>query len=131
VAYYVDTSAVARLVVREPQTATLRRWLGRHDESLVSSDITRTELIRATRRVAPDRVREARAVLDAIVLARVTPEICDVAALLDPAALRSLDAIHLATALMLGDELDGIVVYDNRLREAVTSVGIETISPGG
>jgi uncharacterized protein len=129
-AYYVDTSALAKLVVREPESAAVRRWFGRHDGSLVSSDITRTELIRATRRVASGRVREARSVLDAIVLARVTPEICDTAALLEPAMLRSRDAIHLATALMLGDELDGIVAYDSRLRDAATSVGIETIAPG-
>ena len=129
-AYYVDTSTLAKLVMREPEGAALRRWLGRHDGSLVSSDISRTELIRATRRVAPTHVRQARAVLDAVVLARVTPEICDSAGLLGPAELRSLDAIHVATALALGDELDGIVVYDSRFREAASSVGIETIAPG-
>lgn len=129
-AYYVDTSALAKLVRREPESAALRRWFGRHDGSLVSSDIARTELLRVTRRVAPSQVRQARAVLDAVVLARVTPEICDSAALLGPPALRSLDAIHLATALALGDELDGVVVYDSRLREAAWSIGIDTIAPG-
>jgi predicted nucleic acid-binding protein len=65
------------------------------------------------------------------VLVRVTSEICDSAALLEPATLRSVDAIHLATALALGDELDGVVAYDGRLREAAASVGIEAIAPGG
>lgn len=129
-ALYVDTSTLAKLVVREAESSALRRWLVRHDEPLVSSDVTRTELIRATCRVAPDRVRQARAVLDAVVLARLTPEICETAALLDPTALRSLDAIHLATALSLGDELEGIVAYDTRLIGAASDVGIDTIAPG-
>lgn len=62
-AHYLDTSALAKLVVAEPETATLRAWLGEADRTPVASDLARTELIRAVRRVAPDHVLQARAVL--------------------------------------------------------------------
>ena len=66
----------------------------------------RTELIRATRRAAPSAVTQARAVLESVTLLHVTTSILERAALLEPPTLRSLDAIHIATALELGDDLD-------------------------
>jgi predicted nucleic acid-binding protein len=128
VAHYLDTSAAVKLVVKEPETAALRRWLRSHDE-LVSSDITRTELLRVTRLHAPQRVAAARAVLDALHLLAITTDVCERAALLEPRQLRSLDALHLASALQLGDDLDGIVVYDRGLADAASDLAIPVVAP--
>lgn len=71
----------------------------------------------------------ARAVLDALVLMQVTTEVFEAAALLSPTTLRTLDALHLASALTLGDELEGMVVYDARLANAASALGIEVVGP--
>lgn len=71
----------------------------------------------------------ARSVLDSITLLRVSTETFERAAELEPFALRSLDAIHLAAAVALGDELDGIVTYDDRLSEAATLHGLTVVAP--
>jgi predicted nucleic acid-binding protein len=129
VAYYVDTSALAKLVVEEPETAALRAWFAAAERTPVSSDLARTELFRAVRRAAPERAVEARAVLDSITTLEVTTGICEHAARLDPTILRALDAIHLATALILGDDLDGIVTYDERLAAAAAANGVRVVAP--
>lgn len=128
-AHYLDTSALVKLVVAEPQTAALRGWLGQANRDPVSCDLARTELLRAVRRAAPDRVLQARAVLDSITLTAVTTSLFEEAGRLDPTALRSLDALHLAAALDLGDDLDGLVTYDDRLAEAARSNGIAVTAP--
>ena len=129
-AVYLDTSALAKLVVRERETGSLRRWLGRRSDAMATSELARTELLRATRRVAPDRMTQARAVLEVVDLIRVSTEICESAAMIEPTARRSLDAIHLASALALGDDLDFVVAYDERLLDAAVPLGLRTASPG-
>jgi hypothetical protein len=129
VAHYLDTSALVKLVVAEAQTAALRAWLGEADRGPVAANLARTELLRAVRRVAPDRVLQARAVLDSITLTEVTAALFEQAARLDPTALGSLDAIHLAAALDLGDDLDGLVTYDDRLADAARLNGISVTTP--
>ncbi|HEY5221649.1 MAG TPA: type II toxin-antitoxin system VapC family toxin [Microbacteriaceae bacterium] len=128
-AYYFDTSALVKLVVAEPETAALREWLGSADRGAISCDLARTELLRAVRRAAPDRVTQARTVIASITLLEVTTAIFEEASRLDPAILRSLDAIHLAAALALGDDLDGFVTYDDRLAQAAAANGIQVIRP--
>ncbi len=128
-AYYIDTSALTKLVVAEAETAGLRAWFAERDRDPVSCDLTRTELMRAVRRVAPDRVVRAREVLDSVTLIALTTEILEAAGRLDPTILRTLDAIHLAAALDLGDELDGIVTYNDRLAEAALANGVAVVSP--
>ncbi|MDO8389052.1 MAG: type II toxin-antitoxin system VapC family toxin [Actinomycetota bacterium] len=129
-AYYVDTSALTKLVVAEPETKALRAWFAAADRQPVASDLTRTELLRAVRRAAPGRMVHARAVLDSLVLLQATTDTFEAAALLDPTLLRTLDAIHLATALTLGDELEGLVAYDDRLAHAAQALGILVLHPG-
>lgn len=128
-AHYLDTSALVKLVVSEAETAALRAWLAAADREPVSCDLARTELLRAVRRAAPDRAVQARAVLDSITLMTVTTATFEEAGRLNPTLLRSLDAVHLAAALCLGDDLEGIVTYDDRLAEAAQSNGISVTSP--
>ena len=129
-AHYLDTSALVKLVVAEPETAALRTWMNAADRVPVASNLVRTELLRAVRRVAPDRVLQARAVLDSITLVQVTTPLFEMAGRLDPTTLRSLDALHLAAALDLGDDLDGLVTYDDRLAEAAELNGVPVVTPG-
>jgi predicted nucleic acid-binding protein len=129
VAYYLDTSAAVKLVVEEVGSKALRVWLMKATEPIVSSDLLRTELLRATRRGAPDQMRQARAVLDSLVLLTVSTSLFEQAGTLEPDLLRSLDALHLAAALDLGDDLDGVVTYDDRLASAAVALGAVVIAP--
>ena len=128
-AHYVDTSALTKLVVAEAESMALQEWLTAADRTPVSCDLARTELLRAVRRVAPDRMVQAREVLDSLVLLQVSTDTFEAAAHLDPTVLRTLDAIHIAAALTLGDELEGIVAYDERLTHAATALGIRVVAP--
>ncbi len=128
-AFYVDTSALVKLVVAESETAALRAWLNEPGRELVACDLARAELMRAVRRAVPDRVLQARGVLDAVTLVHVTPAVFEDAGRLDPPGLRSLDAIHLAAALDLGDDLEGLITYDDRLADAAVSNGVAVVAP--
>ena len=128
-AFYVDTSALVKLVVAETETVALRSWLQETDRELVASDLARTELMRAVRRSVPDRLLQARAVLDSVILVEVRTSMFEGAGRLDPVGLRSLDAIHLAVALDLGDDLEGLVTYDDRLAEAAIANGVPVVAP--
>lgn len=128
-AHYLDTSALVKLVVAEPQTDALRTWLAAVPREPVSSDLARTELLRAVRRVAPGRLLRARQVLGAVTLVGVSTALFEEAARLDPTVLRTLDAIHLAAALDLGDDLDAVVTYDDRLADAALANGIAVTAP--
>ena len=129
-ASYIDASAAAKLVLEERGSRELERWLRRVGRVAVTSDLTRTELLRATRRIAPDRMNAARAVLDSITVISVSTAVFERAGMLDPESVQSLDAIHLASALDLGDELDELATYDARLAEAARYYGITVVSPG-
>lgn len=127
--FYLDTSAALKLVIVEQGSTALRRWLADRDGEIVSSDLLRTELVRATRLTDPGQMVQARAVLDALILLRLSSEIFERAANLQPETLRSLDALHLAAALELGDDLDGIVTYDARLADGARAIGMPVIAP--
>lgn len=132
-AVYLDTSALAKLVIAEEESAALFRWLGSRRGSarmFVSCDVARTELVRLVRRHSPDRMKRARDVLDTVTLMIVTTALFEAAGRLDPLVLRSLDAVHLAAALDLGDDLDALVCYDHRLTEAARGHGIRVEAPG-
>ena len=128
-AFYIDTSALVKLVVAESGTTALRSWMQAADRDLVASDLVRSELMRAVRRFVPDRALLAREVLDSITLIEVTTAIFAAAGRLDPPVLRSFDAIHLAAALDLDDDLDGLVTYDDRLADAATANGVAVVAP--
>lgn len=125
---YADTSALVKLVVREPESAAIHQ-LATSGAVLVSSDLARTELLRASRRSTPAAVSAARDVLSRLVLLAATPAIFDAAAVLEPITLRTLDAVHLASALTLGDELEAVLTYDARLGEAANHLGVRVLAP--
>ena len=127
--FYLDTSAAVKLVIAERGSTALRRWLASRGEQMISSDLLRTELLRATRRAAPEQMIQARAVLDALILVTLSTAVCERAAMLGPELLRSLDALHLAAALEIGDELEAIVTYDQRLAESAEALGISVVAP--
>lgn len=129
VAYYIDTSALVKLVVAEPETEAFRLWLAQEPRGPVACDLVRAELLRVVRRAAPDQLVRAREVLESLTLTEVATATFEAAGRLEPASLRSLDALHLAAALDLGDELEGLVTYDERLAMAAESNGIPAISP--
>lgn len=128
-AFYVDTSAVVKLVVSESGSSAMLRWANDHDGQMVSSDLLRTELLRATRRGAPEHMPRAREVLDSLTLLSLSTGVFERAAALEPEVLRTLDALHLAAAFELGDELDGVVTYDDRLAGAASLLGLAVLAP--
>ncbi|MHB8671151.1 MAG: PIN domain-containing protein [Acidimicrobiales bacterium] len=128
-AFYLDTSAAVKLVLAEARSAAMTRWARDHEGQIVSSDLLRTELLRSTRRGAPDLMPRARQILDSITLLGLPVVIFERAADLGPDLLRSLDALHLAAALELGDELDGLVTYDEHRAAAAALHGVAVLSP--
>ena len=125
---YLDSSAIVKLVAREPETGELVDAV-RADADVVSSELAVTEVIRAVAR-AGGGVARANAVLDGIALVPIDGAILRDAAGLKPASLRTLDAIHLSTALSLGRDLDTVITYDRRLANAATRAGLTVSSPG-
>jgi predicted nucleic acid-binding protein len=124
---YVDASAMAKLALDEPESPAMLRWFI-ESERLVSSRIGLIETQRATRRHVHDPV-QLDFVLRSVVALEVDDAIAQSAARIEPAMLRTLDAIHLATALSLAGELDAFVTYDDRLAEAARAVGLPVIRP--
>jgi predicted nucleic acid-binding protein len=128
---YLDTSALVKLVVEERESADLAAWLDeRPDEVLCTSVIGRVELLRAARRRGPETTPAASQLLAEIALVPVDHLVLDLATALEPAALRTLDALHLASASSLGDAVTAVVAYDERLLRAADLIGISTASPG-
>jgi uncharacterized protein len=131
VADYFDTSALAKLVLVEAETEALRAWIAeRGDVPAVTCDLTRTELMRAARRIDPNLLARVREVLDGLTVVGVSAAHFSAAGRLEPPTMRSLDAIHLSVALDLGDELDVLVAYDERLVAAARASGIAVVQPG-
>lgn len=124
---YLDSSAIVKLVVKEAETAALRRFLRRR--TLVSSALARTEVHRAVLPHGDGARKTADAVLERLELLRINDRILKAAGALQPAGLRTLDAIHLASALTLKDDLAHVLCYDDRLSEAMTTNGLAATAP--
>jgi len=129
-ALYLDSSAIVKLVLPEPETRALVSRL-RHDPEAISSALATVEVLRALKRIGatPNARRQAERVLARIALVRVDDAVLDTAAAIDPPELRSLDAVHLATALGIGESLGGFVTYDSRLGEAADRAGLPVLIP--
>jgi predicted nucleic acid-binding protein len=127
-ATYLDSSAIVKLAVREPESDALRKHL-RRLRPLVSSGLARTEVLRALLPGGETALVAGRRVLARIDLVRVNDQVLNLAGSLLPEELRSLDAIHLATARRLGTDLGEIVTYDERMVAAARIMGYKVSSP--
>lgn len=125
---YLDSSAVVKLAVVEAESAALRAYL-RGRRPLVSSALARTEVGRALLPRGDEAVRRGTQVLARVELIRVSDNVLQLAARLLPTGLRSLDAIHLATAQLLGSEVARIVTYDVRMARAAALSGWTVAAP--
>jgi predicted nucleic acid-binding protein len=125
---YLDTSAFVKLVRSEPGSHALRAAIA-SDDAVVSSMLLVVEGRRAAARYGPPAPTRARAALAAITLLAIDDDTVETAAALEPLALRSLDAVHLAAALSLGDELGGLYCYDRRLCAAAAAHGLDVRCP--
>ena len=124
---YLDTSAVVKLLIEEEESWALRAYL--RDQDWASSALVRTDLVRALFRVDPSVVPRALDLLAQPSLLAIDAHVLDTAARLSPPSLRSLDAIHLASALELRDELTAFVAYDDLRLAAASALGMPVESP--
>jgi predicted nucleic acid-binding protein len=114
--------------VAEPESQAVRAHLRRR-RPLVSSALARTEVLRALLPAGEIALSRGREVLRRLDLVRISDRVLDAAGYLEPAQVRSLDAIHLATAQLLGADLGHVVTYDDRMADAARSLGLKTTSP--
>jgi predicted nucleic acid-binding protein len=129
---YLDSCALVKLISPAPETAALERYLRGHAEQRhVASALVRTEVRRALRRIgAPVRLlNTGDRLLAAVISIAITDQLLDAAGRLADPGLRSLDAIHLATAQSLGAGLTALVTYDRRLLAAAAATPLPTANP--
>ncbi len=127
-AIYIDSSAIVKLAVAEPESAQLRRYLRRRG-SLVVSALAKTEVGRALMPQGPAAVRRGSDVMARLDLIRVSDRVLTDAARIMPADIRSLDAIHLATIGQLGSKVIRVLTYDERMSSAVRAMGLTVVAP--
>lgn len=127
---YLDSSALVKLVLPEEETEALLAAL-QHWPDRVSSELAVVEVRRAAHRASDDPAvhRRAQEVLDALHLLSLDSTVLREAASLEPSELRSLDAIHLASALSLEEDLGALSVYDRNLRSAAEALSVRIVAP--
>jgi predicted nucleic acid-binding protein len=127
---YLDSAAVVKLVHAESESQALRDWLDeRADTGWTSSTLVEVESFRTLARHAPESVARLPPVLDLIDLVDLDPSIRILAQTLRPVTVRSLDAIHLGTALRIRSRLTSFVTYDKRLADAAAGAGLTVDVP--
>ncbi|MGH9032463.1 MAG: type II toxin-antitoxin system VapC family toxin [Acidimicrobiia bacterium] len=124
---YIDASAFVKLFIDERESDALDQFVTGRE--LSSSALLRTEARRAVRHLGQETVEHAGAALAAVTLLDITDEVLDRAGMLDPRILRTLDAIHVATALSISDNVAVVVTYDKRMQHASGAVGLRVASP--
>ncbi|MER7247882.1 type II toxin-antitoxin system VapC family toxin [Kribbella sp. NPDC000426] len=130
--YYVDTSAALKLLVEESHSKAFARFYDNAAAAAwVSSGLLRIEVMRAVSRAFPALLPDARDLLLAFDFISIDDDIVDAAMNEPDRMLRSRDAIHLATARVLGSDLTALVTYDDRLAIAGKDAGFEIVSPRG
>lgn len=128
---YLDSSALLKLLHEERESPALASWLSaRAGTPVISSELAKVEVIRGCRRINADALPEARLLLGELDLVPLTSDVVDAAAELGDSRLRSLDAIHLASALSIRADLAIFVAYDHRLADAAAGAGLKPLRPG-
>lgn len=125
---YIDTSALLRLVFPDDTTPTLRLFLG-EDPALVSSTLLLVEARRGTWRRSVRRLAQVDVLLREVEIVGVDDAVIESAGRLPDPGLRSVDAIHLATALLIREDVDALLTYDDRLAQAARSHGLPVAAP--
>jgi predicted nucleic acid-binding protein len=127
-AVYVDSSAIVKLVIAERESEALGHYLTSAGQ-LTTSILAVVEVARAVERVAPGSAAATAAVFESVAVIGLDARIAARAGSLNPAALGTLDAIHLATAIALGVELTAFISYDEKLSVAARGIGLTVIAP--
>ncbi len=126
---YMDASALAKLVFTEPETPALRQYLSTRVQ-VMASRLASVEVQRVARRQAErDADQQVDALLGALLVIELGPEVARAAGTALPSSLRSLDAIHLASALSVGENLESLITYDHRLADAARAAGLTVEAP--
>jgi uncharacterized protein len=128
---YLDSSALVKLAVTEPESAALAAWLGeRAGQPLISSALHRSEVPRAVWRAEPGALPRCYRLLRRIARVALKAEILDDSGTLPPPGLSPAQGIHLASALAVGPDLTAFVAYDEELLAAAAQAGLPVASPG-
>lgn len=125
---YLDSSALVKLVIQEPESRPLETHV-RSARGLASCGLARVEVVRAVRPMGREAVANARALLRELDLVPLDDALLDAAADLQDGRLRSLDAVHVAAALMLAEDLTELITYDARMADAARAAGLRVSSP--
>jgi len=128
-AFVVDSSAIVKLIVDEPKSQSFSAWLKNCKDDLYVSELAHTEVARAINRVDASLHGQLKTVIERFGTIRVSSQILTIASVLSPTNLRTLDAIHIASCLILGDDLTGFVTYDSTQTAAASHNGIAVIAP--
>lgn len=129
---YLDTTAMIKLIAHEPETTALTDYLAaRTDTVWFTCSLARAELLRATATMPPDATEHAHHILDGLDTVAMTDRLIVLAATLNPAPRRTLDALHIAAALTAGSNLHTLITYDPELADAASHHHITTTNPGG
>ena len=128
---YLDASAIVKLVSREPESDALVAWMAHHPEGITSA-LSRVEVGRAAlrSRLGPGAHERCSRIFEHLTVVSIDETVVDLATRLPGDGLRSLDALHLATALSIGDFPAAFVTYDDRLGHAAEAAGLVVVSPG-
>jgi uncharacterized protein len=127
---YLDSSALLKLLVEETESAALALWISeRSSAAKVSSELAKLEVVRAARRLDARVVPAARALVSQLDLIPISGDLIEEAADAGDTLLRSLDAIHLVSALSIAEALTAFVAYDRRLVAAAEAAGLAAESP--
>jgi predicted nucleic acid-binding protein len=128
---YLDSSALLKLLFQEAESDALELWLSaRVDVPKVSGELAKVEVVRACRRLDPSTVPAAQLLLAQLDLIPLAGAVIEQACNIGGPTLRSLDALHLASALTIGADLSAFVVYDHRLTTSALDAGLPTLRPG-
>lgn len=127
---YLDTSALVKLVLHEEQSDDLRQFLDDTSSQPATSEIAEVELLRAIARLDDQLINRGLEILAQLVLLPLTTSMRLRASYLAPSTMRSLDALHVATALEIQSDLECLVSYDERMLNAASDAGIKVVSPG-
>jgi predicted nucleic acid-binding protein len=126
--WYADSSAILKLLILEKESADLTDFI---DFTIKSSVLTRVEVIRVLYKIAPEKIDRAQIILAGIDLTPLNPAILSMAENFAPAiTLKSLDALHVATAIFLDKSVEGVITYDKAIIKNAKELGIKVASPG-